>query len=229
MPEFTAGVKRAARDSSGRRDCGTIAPRCASSFNLKVTGSTMVHLVVGVVLFSLIHLVPAIAPAFRRGLVSRLGLVPFKIVFAVAAIASVVVIVRGWKAALGPVLYAPPAWGWHVTPLFVLAAFVLFASGNAPSNLKRRLRHPQLAGVKFWAFGHLLANGEWRSVVLFGGLLAWAVVEMILINRREGAWVKPAPVSRVATTVTTLGGVVAYIAVMFAHRWLFGVTPFPPG
>lgn len=189
----------------------------------------MLLLVIGIVLFSLVHLFPALAPGARASVVARVGLVPYKIGFALATVATIVVIVRGWKAALGPVLYAPPSWGYHVTPLFVLAAFVLFANGSGPSNLKRRLRHPQLAAVKFWAFGHLFANGEWRSVVLFGGLIAWAVVEMIFINRREGARVKPGPVSKLATTVTTLVGVVAYVAVMFAHRWLFGVSPFPPG
>ena len=44
-----------------------------------------------------------------------------------------------------------------------------------PNNVKRLLRHPQLTGVALWGIGHLLANGESRSIILFGGLGAWAI------------------------------------------------------
>ena len=47
-----------------------------------------------------------------------------------------------------------------------------------------KIRHPQLTAVKAWAVAHLLVNGDIASFVLFGGLLAWAVVEVILINRQ---------------------------------------------
>ena len=53
------------------------------------------------------------------------------------------------------------------------------------------MRHPQLTAVKIWAVAHLLVNGDLASLVLFGGLLAWAVVEVIVINRSE-VWVRPA-------------------------------------
>ncbi len=33
-----------------------------------------------------------------------------------------------------------------------------------------------LGAVKVWALAHLLVNGDLASVILFGGLLAWAVV-----------------------------------------------------
>ena len=31
----------------------------------------------------------------------------------------------------------------------------------------------------------------WRSILLFGGLLIWAVLEIVFLNRRDGAWKKP--------------------------------------
>ena len=45
---------------------------------------------------------------------------------------------------------------------------------------------------------HLLANGDGRSIVLFGGLGLWAVVAIVAINRRDGAWQKPEPQPRAA-------------------------------
>ena len=36
--------------------------------------------------------------------------------------------------------------------------------------------------------------GDSRSVLLFGGMGLWAILEIIFINRREGEWVKqPVP------------------------------------
>ena len=55
-------------------------------------------------------------------------------------------------------------------------------SDPAIARLSARIRHPQLTGFKTWAVAHLLVNGDVASFVLFGGLLAWAVVAVILIN-----------------------------------------------
>ena len=44
-----------------------------------------------------------------------------------------------------------------------------------------------LAGVKIWALAHLLANGDLGSILLFGSILAWAVVARISVKRRDVA------------------------------------------
>ena len=96
-------------------------------------------------------------------------------------------------------------------------------------NVKRVLRHPQLTGLIVWAIGHLLANGDILSVVLFGGLGVWAVAEIVLINRREGAWVKPEPVPISAEIRPVLIGLVVFVALFAAHPYLFGVSPMGDG
>jgi hypothetical protein len=40
-----------------------------------------------------------------------------------------------------------------------------------------------LSAVKAWAIAHLLVNGDTASFVLFGGLLIWAVLSVILISK----------------------------------------------
>ena len=102
-----------------------------------------------------------------------------------------------------------------------------FFAPYPPNNIKRLLRHPQLTGVKLWGVGHLLANGETRSLVLFGGLTAWAVLEVVLINRREGARTVP-PVAPAKYDILLVVVAIAVYAVFafFAHPWLFGVSPF---
>ena len=53
--------------------------------------------------------------------------------------------------------------------ILVPIALVLFAAANMPTRIRALVRHPMLLGLLLWAFAHLLANGEVRSVVLFGG------------------------------------------------------------
>jgi uncharacterized membrane protein len=102
---------------------------------------------------------------------------------------------------------------------------VLFVASNLPTNLKRLIRHPQLTGVATWAFAHLLANGDSRSLVLFGGIGVWAVVEMGLLNRRDGAWRRPEPLPLVAELKPLIGAAVAFAILFLAHPYIAGVSP----
>ena len=56
-------------------------------------------LIAGLLLFTIIHLIPAASPATRAGLVEKLGDGPYRGLFSVAILASLVLIVFGWRAA----------------------------------------------------------------------------------------------------------------------------------
>jgi uncharacterized membrane protein len=68
---------------------------------------------------------------------------------------------------------------WFAT-ILVLAAYL-------PGHIKAWTKHPMLAGIKLWAFAHLLSNGDLGSILLFGSFLAWAVCARIAVKRREAA------------------------------------------
>ena len=89
-----------------------------------------------------------------------------------------------------------------------------------------RIRHPQLTAVKIWALAHLLVNGDLASIILFGGMMAWAVVEVIVINKAEPDWTPPpkAPGRKIAVLAVITAVVFAVVAGI--HIWL-GVWPFP--
>ena len=184
-------------------------------------------LVIGILLWSALHLSVALTPGLRQSLIARLGLGPYKGLFAIGIVASLVIIVLGWKAFPGGVVYVPPAGMRHLTMLLMPIAVVLFISARLPNDLTRRIRHPQLSGVKLWALAHLLANGETRSVVLFTGLLAWAVMEVIAINHRDGARQLPAPRGALRSLLVVGVGLALTAALMFAHPWLAGVALLP--
>lgn len=186
----------------------------------------MLMLVLGVALWSVVHLYKSMGHGHRAGVVSAMGEMPYKGVFSLLIVASLVLIVMGWKSAPPTSLWLPPVWMRHITLLLVPIAVILFISARAPTDLKQVIRHPQMVGVKLWALAHLLANGEVRSIILFGGLLAWAVLEVIFINKRDGAWVKPPRQGALKTTITVVIGLALSVGLMMGHRWFTGVPIF---
>ncbi|MBW2271472.1 MAG: NnrU protein [Deltaproteobacteria bacterium] len=187
----------------------------------------MICLLLGVVLWSGVHLVPCVGIGLRARLIARLGEPAYKGAFALTLVATIVLMVVGWRSSAPGAIYATSWWGVVAVDLLMLVALVLFAASAVPSNLKRIVRHPQLTGVALWAAAHLLANREPRSLLLFGGLGLWAIATMLLLNRRDGAWEKPAAQPPAAEFKLVLGATIAFAALFFAHVHLFGVSPLP--
>ena len=180
-------------------------------------------LIVGIVVWCIVHLFPSIAPTRRQALHARLGN-GYRGLFALLILASLVLIVIGWRSAAPSAVYAPPLLGSPAVSVLMLIAFVLFVAARAKTNIKRFLRHPQLTSIIVWSAAHLLANGDTRSLALFGSLGVWAILEILLINKREGAWDKPAPVPFTGGVITVIVGAVAFGVIVFSHEYLFGVS-----
>ena len=182
----------------------------------------MTLLIAGLVLFLLLHLIPS-AASLRAALVEGLGEKPYRGVFGAIALASLAIIVWGFsRAPLEPV-YVPPSWGRHAAMTAVPIALVLFAAANMPTHIRALLRHPMLLGLLLWAFAHLLANGEQRSVVLFGGLALFAVVEIVsAVARGKSPPTEPAP-RYTMDAAAVVGGLLVAGLLMRFHGALFGM------
>lgn len=180
----------------------------------------------GLLLWSVVHFVPSLMPGLKQKWKSALGEGGYMGSFSLLIIASLVLIVFGWRSSTPTLLYvADPA----LRPVgigLMMLAFVLFVASKPPTSIKRFLRHPQLSSVVAWSFAHLLMNGDSRSVLLFGGMLLWAILEMLFINRRDGVWQKPeAP--GLASDLKVVGiGIVVYGLVAWLHPYLSGVPVF---
>ena len=180
----------------------------------------MVYLILGLVLWSAAHLFKRLAPAPR----ARLGDAGKGLV-ALGILAGLALMVFGYRQAEFVNLWFPPVWTVHLNNLLMLLALFVFGMSATKGRLRGAMRHPQLTAVKIWAVAHLLVNGDLASVILFGGLLAWAVSEVIVINRSED-WVRPQPGPAKKDLLLVAITVVAYLAIGFIHNWL-GVWPFP--
>jgi len=190
----------------------------------------MTQLILGLVLFLGAHSVRIYGEDWRTRMRNRLGENGFKGLYSVLSLLGLVLIVRGYgDARLDPVaLWTPMVWTRHLASLLVLIAFVLNFAAYVPGNqIKARLHHPMILGVKVWAFAHLLANHTLADVVLFGSFLVWAVLDYRAARRRDaraGTVYSPGRLSM--TLVTVAVGVAGWALFAFwAHAWLFGVSP----
>jgi uncharacterized membrane protein len=146
----------------------------------------------------------------------------------VALVVSIVLMVIGYRGADGAVYWGRDPMWVGINNLLMLLAFYVFAASAAKGDkiwLGTKLRHPQLTAVIIFGVAHLLVNGDTASFVLFGGLIIWAVAEMLIINAQEGPWQRPgrAPVRK--EIVAAVVAVVVTVVVMVIHHFL-GVTPW---
>ena len=181
----------------------------------------MTLLILGLVLWYAGHFFKRAAPRARQEL-GDIG----KSIVAIVIVGGVVMMVIGYRGLDTPQLWYPPTWTVHLNNLLMLMAVYLYAASGTKARAGISMRHPQLTGFKTWAVAHLLVNGDLASVVLFGGLLAWAVIEVIVINRSQPAWTRPAWGGVSAEVKALAGTVIVFAIITFVHAWL-GVWPFP--
>ena len=182
----------------------------------------MIYLIAGIVLSVGFHLFKRVLPEARANFGNAgKGLV------AVGTLAGLALMIWGYRQAEVVNIWFPPSWTVHLNNLLMLAAVFFLGVGHSKGRLRARFRHPMLASVKIWALAHLLVNGDLASIVLFGSMLAWAVAEVIVINRSE-PWVPKAPGDPKRDLVLVAITLVFYAAISGIHIWL-GVWPFGGG
>jgi uncharacterized membrane protein len=191
----------------------------------------MTGLIVGLLIFLGTHSVRIFAEDWRARQIARLGEGKWKGLYSVVSAVGLVLIVLGFGLARSEptFLWTPPLWTRHAAALLTVPAFILVAAAYVPGNrIKARLGHPMVAGVKVWAFAHLLANGTLAGVVLFGAFLAWAVADFASARRRDRRAGTVYPSGSLARdAVAAIVGLVAWaVFAFFLHGWLIGVRPF---
>ncbi len=190
----------------------------------------MIYLLSGLVLFLGVHSARIVAEGWRTRTITRVGPYPWKGVYALASIAGFVLLVWGYGEAryASAVLYNPPVFTRHIAGLLMLVSLVLVAAAYVPRNhLKAALGHPMYAGIKVWAFAHLISNGRLVDVILFGAFLAWAIAGFVVSRKRDRAAGAVYPAGdALRTLLTVIIGVGAWAALVSGlHLWLIGVAP----
>ncbi len=190
----------------------------------------MAVLILGLVLFLGVHSVRIVAEDWRGRRVARMGLKPWKGVVTIGSLIGFALIVWGYGMARQTpvVLYSPPLWTRHLAAALMIVSFILVTAAYVPgTRIKRAVGHPMVAGVKTWAFAHLLANGNLADVVLFGSFLVWSIADYVSARRRDraaGVVYVAGPIAQDVKAVVI--GIVAWVVFAFwLHGWLIGVRP----
>lgn len=185
----------------------------------------MTLLAIGLIVFIGIHSLPMF-PVLRQTLVARFQLKGYKLLFTAVAVLGLVLIIIGKAKANFVHVYMPPSWGRHPAMLLMLFAFILLPAAHMPGNIKRFTRHPMLWGVVLWSVAHLLANGDQASLLLFGGLGLYSLVDMVSANRR-GARLQAERVPARKDAMVVMAGVLSYFIFLVLHPYLFGPVLIP--
>ena len=176
----------------------------------------MMWLASGALLWSGAHLFKRIAPEARAGL-GNTG----RPLMALLLLASVVLMTLGYQQASSTVWWGRQTAWVGVNNVLVYLGFYCIAGSQVGAWVAGVIRHPQLTAVKLWALAHLLMNCDSASLLLFGSLLVWAVLEVVIINKQDGKHrlSKPQPslpreFAAIAITLL-IYGLMAYV-----HGWL---------
>lgn len=186
----------------------------------------MTKLIIGLAVFLGVHSVSIVADDWRSRVVARLGVPVWRATYSIVSIVGLVLIVQGYAAAraVPVILYVPPLWLKYAAMLLMMFVFPLLLAAYLPGRINTALKHPMLVAVKTWAFAHLLANGALADVVLFGAVLAWAVLDRISLRRRTLRPTPLTPPSRWNDAIVVIAGLALYAAFFFGlHAWLTGV------
>jgi uncharacterized membrane protein len=182
-------------------------------------------LVLGVFLWIDAHWIKRLLPNVRVAMDTRIGAGPARGLLSVLIIASLVIMVVGYRGSEIIPVYTPFSWAGHLNNLLMIFAVVCMGMGSSKGRMRTWFRHPMLTGVVVWAVAHLLVNGDLASIILFGGMGFWAFTTRIIINRSEGVWKQPeaGPVSGDIRLLVI--SAVIFVVIVGIHIWL-GYNPF---
>jgi uncharacterized membrane protein len=181
-------------------------------------------LIAGSVLFYAVHFFSAFrSRAPGLDVRDRIGSMRFMAVYSVISLLGFVLMVWGyWLAKPSPIVFTPPLWGRHITWALMLPAFILLTAAYTPRGyIKKYVKHPMLLATIFWSFGHLLANGERNSLILFGGFLAFALIDRLAVIGRPESVKKTSGSGDVLAVI--IGCALYWATISFLHTRLIGV------
>ena len=234
-----------------------------------MTENGWLDMAIAFVLFLGSHSLPA-RPTARRRLVGALGEGGYLALYSVVSLLALAwLIVAAGRA---PYVELWPFAPWQLwvpnlaMPLVCLVVTFGIATPNPLSfggRARQRFdpekpgiagitRHPLLWALVLWSASHLLPNGDLAHVLLFGGFAVFAVLGMLMMNKRfkrtlgnaewerlarrtslvpfaalaDGRW-RPVGVDASEITVRLFAAGSLYLMFLSVHELLLGVSPFP--
>lgn len=179
----------------------------------------MIYLIIAVVLFSLVHFIPAL-PGVKSRLKDQFG-IAYGPLFGAAATLTLAAIVVAWAYTSFEPVYEPTKYSRYINMAFSFVAFLFLGIFAFRGKLRQFFRFPFAIAVMFWASGHLIANGDQSSLILFGGLLGYAIIFITLSLANK---IFPSLIVRDGhDTLSLVVGASIFIAMVQMHEIIIGV------
>jgi len=176
-------------------------------------------------MFFILHLIP-LNKGLRKRFTDRIGEKPYRALFRIVILGIIVLGVWGWSDFPNIYFYEPALIMKQIHLSIMFPVVYLWVLAEVPNNLKRYIKHPMLTGVTLWAVGHLLANGDLRSMILFVSFLVFSILAVIAANKRNDA--KQQKVLPLGYDLAVLAGTVTvYSLLVHFHGVLFGMPVKP--
>ena len=182
--------------------------------------------IAGAVLFFGAHLFSSFRKRGPGGIAERMGR-GYMGVYSLVSLLGFVLLIWGY-ATMRPGethLWDSPPWTRHLVLAMMFPTLVLLVSSYAPVGyIKKWVGHPMVTAVLLWATVHLVANGDYAEVLLFGAFLAYAAIDRIALVVRGDRGAAKARASILGDMIAISGGGAAYLAVAFwLHSLVIGV------
>ena len=185
-------------------------------------------LIAGLAVFFANHSVSIVAPGWRDRVAARIGVAAWRGLYSLVSLAGLALIIHGFALSrAAPIVLYTPGRALHLVAIVLMVpVFPLLFAAYLPGRIRSAARHPMLVAIKLWAVAHLLANGMAADVLLFGGFLAWAVIDRISLKRRPVKPVAGAKPGRWNDLLAVALGIAVYALMLgWAHQRLLGVAP----
>jgi len=186
-------------------------------------------LIAGIIIFFGSHSVIIFRPRLRDAIIERFGVSGNRVLMSLLSLLGLVLIIWGYgQARHDPIMiYYPPLWTRHLTLTLMLLSFILFAAVIFSGRIKYYVRHPVLFATLLWAVAHLLSNGTFADILLFGSFLIWSLADLWSLRYRSGEEIRLTASSAIRNDVfAVILGLLLYTTFVFGlHEWLIGIPP----
>jgi uncharacterized membrane protein len=183
----------------------------------------MILLAIGVALFTALHMA-AVVPALKSFMRTKVGERHYGLAYGLASLVSLAIIALGWRMSSFVPVFEPLPQGYMINYAFTLLAFLCFGIFLFRGSWRQTLRFPMAFAVMLWGAGHLFANGDVASLILFGGFIASGAL-MLVAGLANG--VRPSPDVRGGHNgLSLLAGLALYALMTQLHAVLIGVPIF---
>ncbi|NRA88849.1 MAG: hypothetical protein HRU28_16010 [Rhizobiales bacterium] len=177
-------------------------------------------LIFGLLITNLTHLISA-SPKIRDHLISVLTRgVYFSIYGIISSLGLLFIIYAYWERDCIPIYDVQP-WAIATNKHIMFFALWLLISQFINGYIRHFLKIPLVISVLVWALGHLLANGDLYSIILFGGFLIYAIMGIYFKRKNQ---VKTINLNYAADVKAFGIAFLLYLVIGYLHYFIAGIN-----